>query len=36
MEKDGNIYVIICSAPVAIFDNAQTSFNMVINSFKVQ
>jgi len=36
MEKDGNIYVIICSAPVATFDNAQTSFNMVINSFKVQ
>ena len=36
MEKDNIAYVIICSAPVAIFDNAQTSFNMVINSFKVQ
>jgi hypothetical protein len=36
LEKDGNAYVIICSAPMAIFDNAQTSFNMVINSFKLQ
>jgi predicted Zn-dependent protease len=36
LEKNDNIYVIICSAPVATFDNAQTSFNMVINSFEVQ
>jgi len=36
MQKDSDIYVIICSAPVTAFDNAQTSFNMVINSFKVQ
>jgi len=36
LEKNGNIYVIICSAPVAAFDNAQTSFNTVINSFQVQ
>jgi hypothetical protein len=36
LEKNDNIYVIICSAPVAEFDNAQTSFNMVINSFEVQ
>ena len=34
LEKDGNAYVIICSASMAVFDNAQTSFNMVINSFK--
>ena len=36
LEKNGNVYVIICSAPAAAFDNAQTSFNMVINSFSVQ
>ena len=36
LEKNGSICVIICSAPVAEFDNAQLSFNMVINSFKVQ
>ncbi len=36
LEKNGNIYVIICSAPVATFDDAQTSFNMAINSFQVQ
>lgn len=36
LEKNDNIYVIICSAPVAEFDNTQTSFNMVINSFNVQ
>jgi predicted Zn-dependent protease len=36
LEKNDNVYVIICSAPVAAFDNAQTSFNTVINSFQVQ
>jgi hypothetical protein len=36
LEKDGNMYTILCNAPAATFDNAQTSFNMVINSFKVQ
>lgn len=36
LEKSGNVYVIICAAPVAAFDDAQTSFNMVIESFKVQ
>ena len=36
LEKDGTAYVIIFSAPMATFDNAQTSFNMVINSFKLQ
>ena len=35
LEKDNVAYVIICSSPVATFENAQTSFNMVINSFKV-
>ena len=36
LEKDGNMYTILCNAPAATFDNAQTSFNMVINSFKFQ
>jgi predicted Zn-dependent protease len=36
LEKNGSVYVIICSAPVTTFDGAQNSFNMVINSFKVQ
>jgi hypothetical protein len=36
LEKNGSVYVIICSAPVATFDNAQTSFNMAINSLEVQ
>lgn len=36
LEKDDNMYTILCSAPAATFSNAQTSFNMVINSFKVQ
>ena len=36
LEKDRNLYTILCNAPAATFDNAQTSFNMVINSFKFQ
>ena len=36
LEKDGNMYTILCNAPEATFDNARTSFNMVINSFKFQ
>ncbi len=35
LEKNGNAYVIICSAPAAKFDDAQASFNMLINSFMV-
>ena len=36
LEKDGNMYTILCNAPAATFDNAQTSFNMIINSFNFQ
>jgi len=36
LEKDGNMYTILCSAPATAFANAQTSFNKVINSFKFQ
>jgi hypothetical protein len=36
LEKDGNMYTILCNAPAATFDNAQISFNMVINSFQFQ
>ncbi len=36
LEKDGNMYTILCNAPAATFDNAQSSFNRVINSFKFQ
>jgi hypothetical protein len=36
LEKDGNMYTILCNAPAATFDNAQSSFNRLINSFKFQ
>ena len=36
LEKDENMYTILCNAPAATFDNAQSSFNMVIKSFKFQ
>lgn len=36
LEKNGNIYVILCGALPDTFDAQQTNFDMIINSFQVQ
>ena len=36
LEKNGELYNILCTAPPEVFDKTQTSFDMIINSFKVQ
>jgi hypothetical protein len=36
IQRNGRVYVIICSALVNDFDNNIANFDMVINSFKVQ
>jgi len=36
LEKNGNIYVILCGAVLSDFDGQQTNFDTVIKSFKVQ
>lgn len=36
LEKNGNVYVILCGALISDFDSQQPNFNIVINSFKVQ
>ncbi|MGB9979776.1 PsbP-related protein [Methanobacterium sp.] len=35
LEKDGNVYVILCGALIGDFDSQQSNFDRVINSFKI-
>lgn len=36
IEKDGRIYIILCSAPVSEYNNQQANFDIIVNSFKIQ
>jgi hypothetical protein len=36
LEKNGNVYVILCGALIGDFDKNKDNFDMIINSFKVQ
>lgn len=36
IQKGGLIYIILCSAPVAEFNNQQANFDIIVNSFKFQ
>lgn len=36
LEKNGNIYVILCGTLPPVFDSQQANFDMIINSFKIQ
>ena len=36
LEKNGNIYIILCGTLPPLFDSQQANFNMIINSFNVQ
>lgn len=36
LDENGSIYVILCIADQSDFENQQTNFNLIINSFKVQ
>jgi hypothetical protein len=36
LEKNGNIYVILCGALPSVFESQQANFNAIINTFKVQ
>lgn len=34
VEKDGSVYVILCSAPQTVFSNQEKIFNSIINTFQ--
>ncbi len=36
LQDGGNLYYIICSAPLADFDAQQSNFDLIINSFKIE
>lgn len=36
LEKNGNVYTILCGALIGDFDSQQANFNTVINSFHIQ
>jgi hypothetical protein len=35
IQKNGRIYIILCSAPVSEYNSQQANFDTIINSFKI-
>lgn len=35
IQKNGRIYIILCSAPVSEYNNQQANFDSIVNSFKI-